>query len=127
MPFTYSSSRYLFIFCFFECASRPEHSLCLLLQYLYPLLNSLDIFSQVYSFAVSIIGGQIEPFPYFHPCACVQVLAWWESLTLIEKRVPANKTKLVKTVEATIQAQATVFQGGGSGGGDDEGSEEEKK
>ena len=49
---------------------------------------------------------------------------WWESLTLIEKRVPANKTKLVKMTEATIQAQATVFQGGGGGGGDDEGGDE---
>ena len=54
--------------------------------------------------------------------AHAQVLNWWESLTLIEKRVPANKTKLVKTVEATIQAQATVFQTGG-GGGDGDGDD----
>ena len=64
---------------------------------------------------------------FFYVFCCVQILVWWESLTLREKRVPANKTKLVKMTETIIQAQATVFQGGGSGGGDeDEEGKEEK-
>ena len=49
---------------------------------------------------------------------------WWDSLTMIEKRVPQHKETLVKTCEETIQAQATIFSGGGarkSDGDDDEG------
>ena len=53
-----------------------------------------------------------------------QLLVWWDALTLIEKRVPANKDQLVKKTEATIQAQATIFPGGG-GGGDDEEEEDQ--
>lgn len=41
---------------------------------------------------------------------------------MIEKRGAQNKDQLVKRTEATIQAQATIFQGGG--GGDDEEEEE---
>lgn len=51
----------------------------------------------------------------------MQQLVWWDSLTIIEKRVPANVDLLVKKSEATIRAQATIFQGGGGGDGDDAG------
>ena len=49
----------------------------------------------------------------------LQMLVWWDSLTVIEKRVPTNVDQLVKKTEATIRAQATIFQGGGGGDGDD--------
>ena len=44
-----------------------------------------------------------------------------DSLTVIEKRVPANVEILVKKTEAAIRAQATIFQGGGGGGDGDGG------
>ena len=52
------------------------------------------------------------------------MLVYWDSLTVIEKRVPAHVELLVKKTEAIIRAQATIFQsGGGDGGGDDDGKE----
>jgi len=41
-----------------------------------------------------------------------QLLVWWDGLTMIEKRVPSHKETLVKSTEACIQAQATIFSGG---------------
>ena len=53
------------------------------------------------------------------------MLVWWDSLTVIEKRVPANVDQLVKKTESCIRAQATIFQGGGGDDGDGDGKGEE--
>ena len=34
-----------------------------------------------------------------------QLVIWWDSLSMIEKRVPANKEFLVSTTEQTVQIQ----------------------
>jgi hypothetical protein len=36
---------------------------------------------------------------------------WWEGLTLIEKRVPKNKDRLVMTTEQIIEGQSSVLSG----------------
>jgi hypothetical protein len=41
-------------------------------------------------------------------------LVWWDGLTLIEKRVPKNKDRLVLITEETIQGQAAIFTGSSS-------------
>ena len=38
-----------------------------------------------------------------------QVLIWWDSLNMIEKRVQSNKEYIVTTTESTIQAQAASY------------------
>ena len=38
-----------------------------------------------------------------------QVLIWWDSLNMIEKRVQSNKEYVVQTTEAAIQAQAASY------------------
>lgn len=57
------------------------------------------------------------------------LLVWWDGLTMIEKRVPLHKETLVKSAEATISAQATIFSGGSSKKDDDDknGGDEKKK
>jgi hypothetical protein len=68
--------------------------------------------------------------PPSRPSSHLQLLVWWDSLTMIEKRVPQHKETLVKTCEETIQAQATIFSGGGarkSDGEDDEGGGDDSK
>jgi hypothetical protein len=42
------------------------------------------------------------------------LLVWWDGLTLIEKRVPKNKDRLVLITEETIQGQAAIFTGSSS-------------
>ena len=52
-------------------------------------------------------------------------MVWWHGLSVIEKRIPANKTTLVNTMESIIQAEAGGVvvrhgeedSGGGGGGG----------
>jgi len=58
-----------------------------------------------------------------------QLLVWWDGLTMIEKRVPSHKETLVKSTEACIQAQATIFSGGGGrrNEDDDEGDGDDDK
>jgi len=62
-----------------------------------------------------------------------KLLIWWHGLSVIEKRIPTNKTALINTMENIIQAEAgSVLTkeagsggdqggGGGEGGGDDKG------
>jgi SMODS and SLOG-associating 2TM effector domain 1 len=38
-----------------------------------------------------------------------QLIIWWDSLSMIEKRVPANKEFLVQTTELTIQTQVVGY------------------
>lgn len=38
-----------------------------------------------------------------------QLIVWWDSLSMIEKRVPANKEYLVLTTEAVYQGQVATF------------------
>ena len=51
-------------------------------------------------------------------------MVWWHGLSVIEKRIPANKTTLVNTMESIIQAEAGSVvvrheeeDSGGGGGG----------
>jgi len=62
-----------------------------------------------------------------------KLLIWWHGLSVIEKRIPANKTALVFTMESIIQAEAGSVlvnatgsssdqsSGAGEGGADDKG------
>jgi hypothetical protein len=35
-----------------------------------------------------------------------KLMIWWHGLSVIEKRIPSNKTSLVETMESIIQAEA---------------------
>jgi len=40
-----------------------------------------------------------------------QLLVWWDGLSMIEKRVPSNKDKLITESENVILSQATIYSG----------------
>jgi hypothetical protein len=39
----------------------------------------------------------------------LQLMIWWDSLSMIEKRVASNKEELVLVTEAAIQGQVAIF------------------
>lgn len=39
----------------------------------------------------------------------LQLLIWWDSLSMIEKRVAANKEFLVQTTESAVQGQVVSY------------------
>lgn len=41
----------------------------------------------------------------------MQMLVWWDGLTMIEKRVPVNKDTLIRTTENCILSQSTTIGG----------------
>jgi hypothetical protein len=46
-----------------------------------------------------------------------KLMVWWHGLSVIEKRIPSNKTMLVETMESIILAEAgSVVMGQGDGG-----------
>ncbi len=52
----------------------------------------------------------------------IQLIIWWDSLSMIEKRVASNKEQLVMITEAAVQGQVVSYSGTGSrpGKNDDE-------
>jgi len=43
-----------------------------------------------------------------------QLLVWWDGLSMIEKRVPSNKDRLITESENVILSQATIYSGSNS-------------
>lgn len=44
----------------------------------------------------------------------LQMLLWWDGLTMIEKRIPSNKDTLIRTAELAFLSQATALGGSAS-------------
>jgi hypothetical protein len=47
-------------------------------------------------------------------------MIWWDSLSMIEKRVASNKEQLVLVTEAAVQGQVMAYSGKGSRDGKDD-------
>jgi len=55
-----------------------------------------------------------------------QLLIWWDSLSMIEKRVAQNKEFLVQTTESAVQSQVVGYTAIGAGDDDEKGDEDKK-
>ena len=79
-----------------------------------------------YSLGISAVFGSITAYMDLEEklrrtnSALVSVrnlMVWWHGLSVIEKRIPSNKTMLVETMESIILAEAgSVVMGQGDGG-----------
>ena len=50
-----------------------------------------------------------------------QLMVWWDSLSMIEKRVPSNKENLVQVTESSIQGQVVSYTSASRGNSEEDG------